>query len=161
MVGVVGGARELRREPSAINGPETCHGGRWRWRWRRNGQIVVVLSFVVIRAKSNFTTITHVIIFDHVVVLKSVVGRRHDSSITWNILREFRFCVEVALQAADTWTRENAENLPLMLCEVSWGFATKGFQVVAQESRHASQTEMCELWACIQQSNDTLENKDQ
>lgn len=133
---------------------------RWRWWWRRrNGH--VILSFVIVWAKSDFTTIPHIIILDNIVILESVniLDRDRPGICVRMKLSKLGFGVQVALQPSDARPRENAENLSLVFGEVSWSLAAEGLQIVAQERSDAGQAKVCQLGTGVQQADDALEDR--
>ena len=65
--------------------------------------------------------------------------------------------VEVFTKALNTVSREDAEDFTLVVIELGRGFATEDRQIVAQEGLDASQTQVRQARAVVEQSMNALE----
>lgn len=55
--------------------------------------------------------------------------------------------------------REDAEHIPLMVCELRWRVATELFKILPKESLYARETEMCQPRAGVEKLDNALERE--
>lgn len=77
----------------------------------------------------------------------------HATAVT-GLIRFLR--IEVFAETADPGTGEDAEDVPLVVVKLRWGFAAEGKKIVSEEGLHASQGQVGELWAVVEENLDAL-----
>lgn len=68
--------------------------------------------------------------------------------------------IQVFPEPSHTFTTENTEHVSLLLRELRWSFSAERGEIISQKVRDASQTQVCESWAVVDQWSDSL-NQDQ
>lgn len=68
----------------------------------------------------------------------------------------YHVSIQVLPEPGHAFTTEDTENVSLLLCEFRWSFSAECGEVISQKVRDASQTQVCESWAIVNQWSNSL-----